>query len=164
MLRGQRRVGYGRGMTRQSLRETVRREFKRMGSGNELSGARGLVRGFAHTTSGSVSIHHASDWWLGDPHSSLYATCQQAIASTWGEAPLLVREGGSYGGITVFLERTLGCSSVHLPLGQSSDSAHLPNERIRTHNLTQGCKVLEKILLSFAASEEARHGGELVAE
>lgn len=33
------------------------------------------------------------------------------------------------------LEKELGTKAVHLPMGQSSDHAHLPNERIRLTNL-----------------------------
>ena len=31
--------------------------------------------------------------------------------------------------ITAFLEDLLKAPAIHLPLGQSSDNAHLPNER-----------------------------------
>ena len=46
----------------------------------------------------------------------------------------LIREGGSIPGIAI-LEKELGAKAVHLPMGQASDHAHLPNERIRLVNL-----------------------------
>ena len=88
----------------------------------------------------------------------------------WGVEPLTVREGGTLP-ITAFLMHELGAPAIHVPLGlirelivvsskyyvvityhqrincdgvragQSSDSAHLPNERIRMENLWKG-KVL----------------------
>eukprot|EP00750_Incisomonas_marina_P006934 INCI14741.7.p2 GENE.INCI14741.7~~INCI14741.7.p2 ORF type:complete len:105 (-),score=14.43 INCI14741.7:32-346(-) len=59
-----------------------------------------------------------------------------------GQAPALIREGGSYGGITRHLEEKLQAPAIHFPMGQATDNAHLPNERLRLHNLTQGHDVL----------------------
>ena len=42
-----------------------------------------------------------------------------------------------------FLETTLKAPVVHLPLGQSSDSPHLANERIRCLNLAKGIQILK---------------------
>jgi hypothetical protein len=35
-----------------------------------------------------------------------------------GQAPALIREGGSYGGITRFLEEKLKAPAIHFPMGQ----------------------------------------------
>ena len=70
----------------------------------------------------------------------------QAVEDVWGVKPLLVREGGSYGGISAFLEKTLKAPALHLPMGQAADNAHLPNERMRVHNLLQGKKVIANLL------------------
>ncbi len=66
----------------------------------------------------------------------------RAIEREWGCAPIFVREGGTVR-VTTFLEKTLRAPAIHLPFGQSSDSPHLPNERIRLLNLVTGAKVLE---------------------
>src|SRR5690349_18468998 len=59
--------------------------------------------------------------------------------------PLYVREGGSLP-VVPFLQKLLGVEAVHIPLGQASDNAHLPNERIRILNLSKGVSVLKKFL------------------
>ncbi|KFG54954.1 WD domain, G-beta repeat-containing protein [Toxoplasma gondii FOU] len=45
-------------------------------------------------------------------------------------------EGGSFDDVV----------AIQIPLGQASDNAHLPNERIRVINLYRGVKVLERTL------------------
>ena len=39
---------------------------------------------------------------------------------------------------TCVLVNHFNAPALHLPMGQSSDGAHLPNERIRIQNLTNG--------------------------
>lgn len=81
------------------------------------------------------------------------ATCMQAaaraIAKEWGRPPIYVREGGTVR-VTTFLEKTLRSPAIHLPFGQSSDSPHLPNERIRLLNLVTGTRVLESFFAELA--------------
>jgi len=81
-----------------------------------------------------VDISHVSDWWLGDIKSPYFSALSDCIATEWGVEPLYIREGGSIPSLP-FLEREFAADSVHLPLGTSSDSAHLPDERIRIVNL-----------------------------
>jgi di- and tripeptidase len=52
--------------------------------------------------------------------------------------PLYIREGGSIPGAR-FLEKEFGAPAAHLPCGQSSDMAHLDNERLRLVNLYKVC-------------------------
>jgi len=40
---------------------------------------------------------------------------------------------------------------VHLPMGQSSDNAHLPGERIRLMNLQKGRAVVRRFLEALPA-------------
>ena len=56
------------------------------------------------------------------------------ISQQWGVDPLFIREGGSIPSLP-FLEREFSADAVHFPMGTSSDSAHLPDERIRVLNL-----------------------------
>jgi len=104
-----------------------------------------------------VLVKQTSAWWVGDLQKPIFCLALQALRLVWGQQPQLVREGGSYGGVTTFLEDILAAPAVHLPLGQASDNAHLPNERIRVHNLVQGQQVIERLLglLGDPASEEA---------
>lgn len=82
--------------------------------------------------------------------SSLAAqAAARAIAKEWGRPPIFVREGGTVR-VTTFLEKTLRSPAIHLPFGQSSDSPHLPNERIRLLNLVTGTRVLESFFAELA--------------
>lgn len=75
-----------------------------------------------------------SPQWLGDLSSPYVAAMSSCISSQWGIDPLFIREGGSIPSLP-FLEREFGADAVHFPMGTSSDSAHLPDERIRVLNL-----------------------------
>jgi len=82
----------------------------------------------------SVTVDHTADWWLGRPASAYSRAFADAIDAEWQTRPLWIREGGSIPSVA-FLERTFGCEAVHLPIGQATDAAHLPNERIRILNI-----------------------------
>ncbi|GAA5842241.1 hypothetical protein JCM3766R1_005079 [Sporobolomyces carnicolor] len=97
----------------------------------------------------SVDISHVSDWWLGDLQSPYLSTLAECIKNEWGIEPLYIREGGSIPSLP-FLEREFAADSVHLPLGTSSDSAHLPDERIRIVNLERGQTVISNWLTAIA--------------
>lgn len=87
--------------------------------------------------------------WLGDPNSVFFKAAAQAIETVWGEKPLLIREGGTMTSAK-FLETRLNAPSVHIPFGQSSDQAHLGNERIRIINLMRGKDVFKEFVKSVA--------------
>ncbi|KAF7545367.1 hypothetical protein G7Z17_g9232 [Cylindrodendrum hubeiense] len=58
--------------------------------------------------------------------------------------PLFIREGGSIPAIR-FLEKEFGAPAAHLPCGQSSDAAHLDNERICLINLLKAREIFAKV-------------------
>jgi len=93
-----------------------------------------------------VVIKQTSDWWLGDPNDEIFRIASRAVQDVWGVMPCMVREGGSYGGITASLENLLQARAIHLPMGQSSDHAHLRNERISVRHLHRGQKVMESLI------------------
>ena len=97
-----------------------------------------------------ISIEHL----VFSPFTSQAAA--RAIAKEWGRPPIFVREGGTVR-VTTFLEKTLRSPAIHLPFGQSSDSPHLPNERIRLLNLVTGTRVLESFFAEFAALNPVVH-------
>lgn len=72
--------------------------------------------------------------WLGDLESPYVSAMAKCISAQWHLEPLFIREGGSVPSLP-FLEQEFGAVAVHLPIGTSSDNAHLPNERIRILNL-----------------------------
>jgi len=92
-----------------------------------------------------IEVKKVGDWWYGDRGAEAFGMAERAIEEVWGQPPLYVREGGTMP-ITAFLEDLLKAPALHLPLGQSTDNAHLPNERIRYLNLTNGKEIIKNIL------------------
>lgn len=85
----------------------------------------------------SINVFHEAEPWLGDPTNEAYSLLYEKVHSNWGELapmPLLIREGGTIPSIR-FLERTFNCPAAQIPCGQSSDNAHLQDEKIRILNL-----------------------------
>ncbi|PFH53886.1 hypothetical protein AMATHDRAFT_44936 [Amanita thiersii Skay4041] len=96
-----------------------------------------------------VKVEQSADWWLGNLDDSWFKALESSIAEEWGEIPLRIREGGSIPSVP-YLEKEFGCHALHLPMGQSTDQAHLPNERISITNLQKGKAVIERFLLAMA--------------
>ncbi|KAG6909272.1 hypothetical protein DXG01_001334 [Tephrocybe rancida] len=116
-----------------------------------------------------VKVEHSADWWLGNLDDHWFKSLESAVHDVWGVAPLRIREGGVSGfepktlqreltcltamqsiPSVPYLEKEFGCHALHLPMGQSSDQAHLPNERISLENLHKGKAVVEKFLVNVA--------------
>ncbi|KAL1918753.1 uncharacterized protein VTP21DRAFT_2775 [Calcarisporiella thermophila] len=92
-----------------------------------------------------IEFRNVADWWLGDPENEFFKATADAIEEEWGIKPFFCREGGSIPAVR-WLEKTFGAAAVHLPMGQSSDQAHLNNERIRLQNLRAGKRVIKLLL------------------
>ncbi|KAJ8507465.1 hypothetical protein ONZ45_g10164 [Pleurotus djamor] len=116
-----------------SLCDYLHASFEELGSPNVLN----------------VSIEHKANWWLGDLDGQWFRSLERAVMDEWGVEPLRIREGGSIPSIP-YLEKEFGCGALHLPMGQSTDQAHLPNERISLSNLQRGKAVVERFLLNVA--------------
>jgi acetylornithine deacetylase/succinyl-diaminopimelate desuccinylase-like protein/WD40 repeat protein len=99
-----------------------------------------------------LEVLRRGDWWLGDPLSAPYVAAAKAIESVWGQRPAMTREGGSIPPVSA-MARVLNCEVLVLPLGQSSDAAHLANERIRWSNLIKGKQVFEQTLIQLGKFE-----------
>lgn len=96
-----------------------------------------------------VTCVNRGDWWLGNPSGKEFQIAARAVRAVWGVEPEYVCEGGSMP-LFSFLAKALEAPLVQVPLGQSSDGAHLPNERIRSINLFRGKEVLQRIIKQFA--------------
>ncbi|KAI9064650.1 Zn-dependent exopeptidase [Trametes sanguinea] len=118
-----------------SLQEHVKTEFRRMRSPNKLS----------------VTIDQTADWWLGELDDPWFHALESAVKDEWGMDPLRIREGGSIPSVP-YLEKEFSCHALHLPLGQSTDQAHLPDERISLSNLRRGKRVVERFLSNVAST------------
>jgi hypothetical protein len=86
---------------------------------------------------------------------------EAAVRREWGCEPLYVREGGTMPVASV-LERMLAAPAIMIPMGQSSDSPHLANERIRRVNLLKVmCDTCVPAVHAQPMREEARCLGSL---
>ncbi|KAG0256504.1 hypothetical protein BG011_004473 [Mortierella polycephala] len=112
-----------------SFEEHVRKVFGQLDTENEIE----------------IDIKVVADWWLGDTEDRFFKAAEKAIEQEWGHKPLFIREGGSVPAIR-WLEKRLKAAAVHIPMGQSSDQAHLNNERIRLQNLNSGKRVIKAFL------------------
>ncbi|EPB87503.1 hypothetical protein HMPREF1544_05697 [Mucor circinelloides 1006PhL] len=95
-----------------------------------------------------VDIQSFADYWLGDPNSEYFKAAERAIQHEWHMKPLYIREGGSIPAVR-WLEKFCKAPAIHIPFGQSSDQAHLPNERIRLRNLQAGTRIVKAFLQNF---------------
>ncbi|KAF8967066.1 hypothetical protein BDZ97DRAFT_1804996 [Flammula alnicola] len=116
-----------------SLREHLQTTFDNLHSPNTLQ----------------ITVNHTADWWLGNLDDHWFKSLESAVREEWGTEPLRIREGGSIPSVPC-LEKEFGCHALHLPMGQSSDQAHLPDERISLANLQKGKAVIERFLLKVA--------------
>ncbi|KAJ6466417.1 hypothetical protein C8R45DRAFT_1021645 [Mycena sanguinolenta] len=92
-----------------------------------------------------VSVENTANWWLGELDDFWFKALESAVQDEWGVEPLRIREGGTIPSVPC-LEKEFGCHALHLPMGQSSDQAHLPDERISLDNLRRGRSVIERFL------------------
>ncbi|KAJ2935286.1 hypothetical protein H1R20_g1809, partial [Candolleomyces eurysporus] len=106
--------------------------------------------GFKSPNQIQIAVDHSADWWLGSLDDTWFKALESAIQDEWGVEPLRIREGGSIPSVP-WLEKEFGCHALHLPMGQGSDQAHLPNERISIINLNKGKSVVERFLTKTAA-------------
>ena len=92
--------------------------------------------------------------WRQDPDNKFFQAMGSAVTEEWGMKPDLIREGGTMP-VASYLERELEAPALLLPLGQSMDRAHMPNERLRLQNLMKGKDVLANWLLKLGESKVA---------
>jgi di- and tripeptidase len=72
----------------------------------------------------------------------------------------LIREGGSIPTVP-WLEDFFNCPAIHFPMGQSSDQAHLKNERIRLRNLQAGKSIIRNFFIQLSAKKSSQSSSEL---
>ncbi|KJA17478.1 hypothetical protein HYPSUDRAFT_146481 [Hypholoma sublateritium FD-334 SS-4] len=103
-----------------------------------------------------INVSHTADWWLGDLDDHWFKALESAVQEEWGVEPLRIREGGSIPSVP-YLEKEFGCHALQLPMGQSSDQAHLPNEKISLVNLQKGKLVVERFLTKIAIEDFSKN-------
>lgn len=100
------------------LIETITKNFQDLKSDNHLL----------------IEIFHEAEPWLGDYQNKVYSILYKNIIKHWNQEPLFIREGGTIPSIR-FLEKCFNAQAAQIPCGQSSDNAHLKDEKLRIINL-----------------------------
>ncbi len=88
---------------------------------------------------------HAGDAYISDPHSPYGKAAQQALATTFGNAPVLVREGGSIP-IIAEVSKVLGKDALFLGLDLPDARIHSPNENMRVEIFEKGITMAKNML------------------
>ena len=95
------------------------------------------------------TMQHAGDAYLSDPHSPYGKAAQRALELTFGNPPVLVREGGSIP-IIAEISKVLGKDALFLGLDLPDARIHSPNENMRLDIFEKGI-VMAKNLLRLMA-------------
>ena len=93
-----------------------------------------------HTPAGvklKLTPDHGAPAMVAETNSPFVQAAKEAIASSFGVTPVLIREGGSIPIVTRFQE-VLGCDCLLLGWGLSEDNLHTPNEKFRVADFHRG--------------------------
>ncbi|RAJ04307.1 acetylornithine deacetylase/succinyl-diaminopimelate desuccinylase-like protein [Chitinophaga skermanii] len=96
-----------------------------------------------------VTAHHGGSPYVTPTDSIAFKAASQAIESTFGQAPIPVRGGGSIPIVALF-EKTLGLKTVLLGFGLDSDNLHSPNEKYDLANFYKGIETIPYFHKHFA--------------
>jgi acetylornithine deacetylase/succinyl-diaminopimelate desuccinylase-like protein len=80
---------------------------------------------------------HGGAAYICDPHSAWGKAAQQALTDTYGNAPVLVREGGSIP-IIAEISQCLGKDALFLGMDLPDARIHSPNENMRVEIFEKG--------------------------
>lgn len=119
------------------LAKFLKDEFARLNSPNHLK----------------ICWRSCADPWLGDPTNSVFALLHEATKEVWGVPPLYIREGGSIP-VARTLEQIFDAPAAQIPCGQSSDGAHLDNERLRITNFLNSRALFRLIFQRISSRQE----------
>ena len=92
---------------------------------------------------------HIGAAYLSDPHSPYGKAAQQALESTFGNPPVLVREGGSIP-IVAEISQRLGKDALFLGLDLPDARIHSPNENMRLDIFEKGITMTATMLRLMA--------------
>ncbi len=82
---------------------------------------------------------HGCPAFVFDPTSRYMAAAKKAIASAFGVAPVMIREGGSIPVVASF-QSLLGLDTLLLGWGQNTDNLHGPNEHFHLADFRNGTR------------------------
>lgn len=88
---------------------------------------------------------HSGAAYLSNPNSAFGLAAQQALEETFGNKPVLVREGGSIP-IIAEISRVLGKDALLLGLDLPDARIHSPNENMRVEIFEKGIEMAARLL------------------
>lgn len=91
------------------------------------------------------TMQHAGDAYMSDPHSPFGKAAQRALELTFGNPPVLVREGGSIP-IVAEMSKRLGKDALFLGLDLPDARIHSPNENMRLDIFEKGIDMAKTLL------------------
>ena len=91
------------------------------------------------------TMQHTGAAYLSDPHSPLGQAAQKALEATFGNPPVLVREGGSIP-IVAEMSKVLGKDALFLGLDLPDARIHSPNENMRLDIFEKGITMAKTLL------------------
>ncbi|KAJ2776481.1 hypothetical protein H4R18_005650 [Coemansia javaensis] len=143
------------------LRAYIEEVFGEILAQRQKSGGDGNGRAMLDDLKLHLEVKPNAQWWLADPETPVYQAAARAIREEWSDdaagpgaarVPLLIREGGSIPAVP-WLESFFAphAVAVNLPMGQSSDNAHLDNERISLENLSRGRRIVQRLVRDISS-------------
>lgn len=91
------------------------------------------------------TMQHAGDAYISNPHSFYGKAAQKALEETFGNPPVLVREGGSIP-IIAEISKVLGKDALFLGLDLPDARIHSPNENMRLAIFDKGIEMAKRLL------------------
>ena len=95
------------------------------------------------------TMQHTGEAYLSDPNSPLGKAAQRAQQETFGNPPVLVREGGSIP-IIAEISKVLGKDALFLGLDLPDAQIHSPNENMRLEIFHKGIEMAARVLKEMA--------------
>ena len=92
------------------------------------------------------TMQHAGDAYMSNPHSPFGKAAQKALHDTFGNPPVLVREGGSIP-VVASMSKILGKDALFLGLDLPDSRIHSPNENMRLDIFEKGIAMAKSLLL-----------------
>eukprot|EP01084_Bolivina_argentea_P233916 393854_1 len=96
----------------------------------------------------NITHNNIGDYWLMDYNNYIFKCAEKAIIQHWNIKPYYIREGGTIPCVSELYNK-LNAPILQFPLGQSTDRAHLENERIRLQNISKGKDVIKSFLINI---------------
>jgi acetylornithine deacetylase/succinyl-diaminopimelate desuccinylase-like protein len=96
-----------------------------------------------------VRPHHGGFPVVTPTNTPEYKAAHMAMETTYGKAPIPMREGGSIPIVALF-EHVLGVKSVLMGFGLNSDAIHSPNEHYGLFNFYKGIETIPYFYANYA--------------